>query len=210
MSCYNVFRAGDPSHIFATSPALFVLSGTRGWLLRPCSPGPNGLPLRAMGEDATQGGDRSQTSRRYTVTEAAEMLGITVEAVRGRIKRGTIGRERTDEGVFVWLDTDQFETRREPDEDRPDDRAQLVEALREQVADLREQLAAERDANSENRRLLAAALERIPAIEAPQEATESPEGASPRSDRGTTPEEQEEPTSQPQEGRSWWRRMFGG
>jgi hypothetical protein len=162
-----------------------------------------------MGEDATQGGDRSQTSRRYTVTEAAEILGITVEAVRGRIKRGTIGHERTDEGVFVWLDTDRSETRREPDEDRSDDRAQLVEALREQVADLREQLAAERDANSENRRLLAAALERIPAIEAPEEPRESPEtGGEPA---GSTPpaEEQPEPTSRPQE-RSWWRRMFGG
>jgi len=160
-----------------------------------------------MGEDATQGGDKSQTSRRYTVTEAAEILGITVEAVRGRIKRGTIGHERTDDGVFVWLDTDQFETRREPDEDRTNDRAQLVEALRAQVADLREQLAAERAANSENRRLLAAALERIPAIEAPQEASESPESAAPASDTTesrSTPEEPQEPTSP----RPWWRRIF--
>jgi hypothetical protein len=166
-------------------------------------------PSGGMGEDATLGGDRPETRRRYTVTEAAEILGITVEAVRGRIKRGTIEHERTNEGVFVWIDADRPPTSSRPDEDRPDDRERLVEALREQVADLRTQLAAERDANSENRRLLAAALERIPAIEAP----ESPESAEPQSDTGATPEQQEEqqePTSQLQEERrSWWRRWFG-
>jgi hypothetical protein len=164
-----------------------------------------------MGEDAKLGGDRTETGRRYTVTEASEILGITVEAVRGRIKRGTIEHERTDEGVFVWIDTDQPTTSSRPDEDRLDDRERLVEALREQVADLREQLAAERDANSENRRLLAAALERIPAIEAPEDTGEAPGTREPRS----TAEGQQEPTSQAQaspqeEQRSWWRRWFGG
>jgi hypothetical protein len=166
-----------------------------------------GYPSGGMGEDATLGGDRPETSRRYTVTEAAEILGITVEAVRGRIKRGTIEYERTDEGVFVWIDTDRPPTSSRPDEDRLDDRERLVEALREQVADLRAQLAAERDANSENRRLLAAALERIPAIE-PPETPESPESAGETSDTAeprSTTEEQQESTPP----RSWWRRIFG-
>ena len=44
----------------------------------------------------------------------------------------------------------------------------LVESLQDQVSYLREQLAAERRANDENRRLLLAALERIPSqLEAP-------------------------------------------
>ncbi len=160
-----------------------------------------------MGEGERQGDDRSAyRSRRYTVTEAAEILGITVEAVRSRIKRGTLEHERTDEGVFVWLDTDRIETGRKPDEDRSFDRSELVEALREQVADLREQLEAERAANRENRRLLAAALERIPPqLEAPPEAPESPESAGETS--GSTQAEPEEPSP---ERPSWWRRWFGG
>ena len=41
------------------------------------------------------------------MAEASEILGVTVEAVRGRIKRRTLDYERTDKGVFVLLDTDQ-------------------------------------------------------------------------------------------------------
>jgi hypothetical protein len=191
--------------------SFFVPPAVRESVLRACSTGPNGLPFSIMGEDATVGGDRPETRRRYTVTEAAEILGITVEAVRGRIKRGTIEHERTDEGVFVWIDADRPPTSSRPDEDRPDDRTQLVEALKNEISHLREQLAAERDANSENRRLLAAALERIPAIEAP-EASESSESTGETSDTAAEPqstsEEPQEATSRPQE-RSWWRRMFG-
>ncbi len=85
----------------------------------------------------------------------------------------------------------------------------------ELIATLREQLAAERQAHAEARRLLMAALERIPAIEAPasgatdergphQTVEEEPGRASPRpADAG--------PQTAPQRlWRSWWRRMFGG
>ena len=40
-----------------------------------------------MGEDRT--GQPKPTNQRVTVSEAAEALGITAEAVRMRIKRGT-------------------------------------------------------------------------------------------------------------------------
>jgi hypothetical protein len=55
-----------------------------------------------------------------------------------------------------------------------DDQAMVVQILRDQVAHLRRELAEEREANRENRRLLAAALERIPALEEPSEPRESP------------------------------------
>ncbi|HKH39171.1 MAG TPA: hypothetical protein VKA82_18615 [Rubrobacter sp.] len=48
-----------------------------------------------MGEDQSQTG-----RRRLTVAEASAVLGVTVEAVRGRIKRGTLDHERTDKSVF--------------------------------------------------------------------------------------------------------------
>jgi hypothetical protein len=53
--------------------------------------------------------------------------------------------------------------------------AELVEVLREQVEDLRARLDREQEANRENRRLLAAALERIPELEAPREPSEAEE-----------------------------------
>ena len=124
-----------------------------------------------MGEDQSQAG-----RRRFTVAEASEILGITVEAVRGRIKRGTLDQERTDKGVFVLLDTDQSDDRPRPDIDRlQSNSAALISAKDETIATLRDQLEAERQAHAEARRLLAAALERIPAVEAPQEASEAAE-----------------------------------
>ena len=51
--------------------------------------------------------------------------------------------------------------------------------MESEIDHLREQLDKEREANRENRRLLAAALERIPAIEA-SEARESPQTGSER------------------------------
>jgi chemotaxis protein histidine kinase CheA len=64
------------------------------------------------------------------------------------------------------------------------DRLHYVE---DRLTFMEEQLGLERDANRENRRLLAAALERIPAIESP-EATEAPENAGEGHSEGTTAE----------------------
>ena len=162
------------------------------------------------------GEDRSQTSRQHvTVSQASEILGITVEAVRGRIKRGTLDHERHSGTVYVLLHADQMPTGHQPGDDQAIDRLQsdstaLISAKDETIATLREQLEAERNAHAEARRLLLEALTKIPAtIEAPQEATQAAE----------TAEEEPEGSSEPrsatggaQEGvqRSWWRRMFGG
>jgi hypothetical protein len=167
----------------------------------------------------------STAGRRVTVPEAAEILGTTTDAVRSRIRRGKLQREEGEDGtVYVILegsvpprDSDGRQTvggghktvedRRETATSTVED--SLVDVLSDQVSYLREQLDKEREANRENRRLLAAALERIPELEAPREAApetrNAPETASPRSDRGTAPEGSEDPT----ERRSWWRQFFG-
>jgi hypothetical protein len=154
-----------------------------------------------MGEEPT-GGDR----RRLTVPEAATVLGVTVDAVRGRIRRGTIASEHDKDGkVYVWVDAPEagpaptVETVGRP----PNDQSALVEELRDRVRALEE-------ANRENRRLLAAALERIPAIEAPPDMQRSPE---PRESPQTASEEpsgtQEASQGYQEEERgSWWRRLF--
>src|SRR5215203_218516 len=168
-----------------------------------------------MVQHRTVGEARPHTSRqRVTVAQASEILGVTVEAVRGRIKRGTLEHERHSGTVYVLLDADQSTNRTRPGVDQTVDRLQsdgaaLISEMRERIASLEHQLTEERKANSEHRRLLAAALERIPPqLEAPQETRESPQ---------TVEEEPERAEPRPakvesQEGvRSpWWRRMFGG
>ena len=142
------------------------------------------------------------TGRGVTIREAAEALGISVEAVRKRIERDQLEHERVDNRVYVYLDEDRTESG--PDVGGEGAGA-LVESLQDQVSYLREQLAEERRANDENCRLLLAALERIPQLEAPQEAQEASEGAG----RGSAPEGAQAATGGP-ERRGWWRKVFGG
>jgi hypothetical protein len=130
-------------------------------------------------------GDRAAPKRRLTVREAASELGTTSEGVRSRIKRGTLQAERESGRVWVILQgtlarpgaapprPDDTQPGDQPG-DRAGDRTELVDELRARVSSLERQLDLERDANRENRRLLAAALERIPALEPP----EGPESAS--------------------------------
>jgi len=156
------------------------------------------------------GGTRRGT--RLTQREAAERLGVSVEAIRKRVKRGTLPSEKEADGRrYVYLDDapDTAPPRSEEVGSSP-----LVEELRDRVRSLEDQLREERRANEENRRLLAAALERIPAIEAPvqdtpPEAPESPETATEQPGRvgPQAPLEEAQEAAQP---RSWWRRVFGG
>ena len=122
-----------------------------------------------MGEART---DRpSPDLDRLTVAQAAAALNISQDAVRKRIARGTIPHEKDDDGrVWVILDTDQDTASKVRYTDQPQsDKDALISEMRERVASLERQLESERQANSEHRRVLAAALERIPPqLEPPQ------------------------------------------
>ena len=150
-------------------------------------------------------------TRRVTLREAAQALGISKEAVRKRIQRGTLPSDVGGDGRrHVYLDdVGDAEPPGGDRGDRRDPREQLV-------AMLQEQLEAEREANRENRRIIAALASRIPELQAaPRDETEAPESAARASDTAeprSTTEGQQEPTPRPQEEeqRSWWRRMFGG
>ena len=161
---------------------------------------------RAVGEDRT-GADR----RRLTVPQAAEALGVTVDAVRGRIRRGKLEAEHDSGAVYVWIDAPEENDgpQQSATSQRPSfDQAERIEELREQVAYLREQLAQANERDRENRRIIAALTSRIPAIEAPPGERESPETAEEQQGRG----EPHSATVESQEGvqRPWWRRVFGG
>jgi hypothetical protein len=168
-------------------------------------------------EDRTRGG-----TKRFSVQQAADVLGISTEATRQRIKRRSLPTERDEDGnVFVLLDADSTRTTDDgthTNDDRTDDGtaalASLVASQEDQIEFLRQQLQAEREANRENRRLLAAALERIPAIEAPQEVPPETRGddltPSEQAAKGDTSEATPGDTEQPRAERSWWQRWFGG
>jgi hypothetical protein len=119
------------------------------------------------------GEDQSPT-KRVSVAEAAEILGLTVEAVRMRIKRGTLHSEKDAGRVYVLLG-------HQPTTEQP---TELTDRTAELIATLREQLEAEREANRENRRIIAMLASRVPELEAPnQEPRESPQTATEEADR---------------------------
>ena len=125
--------------------------------------------------------------QRLDVNQAAEALGISTDAVRKRARRGTLDSEKAGDGsLFVWLDTGT------PNGSTPT-QAHL-DSLQEQIEFLRREL-------ERKDHLLAAALERIPAIEAPQTNAEDAGGSEPHP---ATEEAQEDARS-----RSWLRRFFG-
>lgn len=154
------------------------------------------------------------TDRRVTVAEAATLLGLSEEAVRSRLKRGTLRKEKARDGtVLVVLGAEGSSLdygRPTYGADRPtcgqptdpSTQIELVEALRDQASFLRQQLEQEREANRENRRIIAGLVQRVPELQVTPESRESlekiPEGAT----EGDTPPE---PTK-----RSWLYRFFFG
>jgi hypothetical protein len=149
--------------------------------------------------------DRTGDERRTTVSEAAEILGISAEAVRGRIRRGTIPVEREGGTVYVLIEgTESNRTTGDQSrttDDRPSDRTDLL------IAELQDRVRSLEEANRENRRIIAALTSRIPAIEAPSDERESPETVEGEPERAGP----RSGTSGSQEGvqKPWWRRVFG-
>ena len=170
-----------------------------------------------MGEVHT--GESEANQERLTVAQAAARLGITEGAVRSRIKRGTLRTDKEGGTVFVLLGDGTSQANQPPDTAVPGDQSALIEALRDQIEDLRRERDEWREQARITDRLLSAAMERIPPqLEAPSEergspetVEEAPDRAEPRSAAGGAQEPLE-----PFEGRrsgtargSLWGRLFG-
>src|SRR5215216_7301514 len=165
-----------------------------------------------VGDDRTaskHGPDR----RRVTVAEASEILGITAEAVRTRIKRGKLDsvKEPPDRTgtVYVLLQTDQTRPNIDPTlqgQDQTTGQTELVETLREQVAYLQGVIAVRdqelalraeeirrRDTALEREQQLAAMFaDRLQALEAPASSSEARESDVSPDPTGELEEVQEE------------------
>jgi hypothetical protein len=174
-----------------------------------------------MGEDTTEVNNDVTGSGRVTITEAATLLGVHPNTVRGRVKAGLYDAEKvaTEHGLTWMIDRDSLVNNPLPrDLQHNPSRMVNLEAatpmevvqdlLRPFVEDLgrvREELGAERvrrEQAERERDELAARLEAL--TEKPQAretAAEGTEGVETPADVAGAQESTE---------RSWWRRWFGG
>src|SRR5918994_4381029 len=157
-----------------------------------------------VGEGYT--GEPQANHERLTVAQAATRLGITEGAVRSRIKRGTLRTKKEGGTVFVLLGGGSPPTYHQTNAGVPGGQSELIDALRDQIEDLRRERDEWREQARITDRLLSAAMERIPAIEAPQEPPEDAETVEEAPDSA----EHRPATGGAQEGarRPWWRRVF--
>jgi hypothetical protein len=160
-------------------------------------------------------GDTSRTSRttghevgdRYNIPDAAKVLGLTEEAVRQRVKRGTLNSIKVDGKLFVLLEsagtTDTSSDNDQPVSNGLTDESRLVDALENEIAHLRRQLEQANERDRENRRIIAGLVQRVPELEAASEARDVPDKASEEPGKGDVPPEN-------QKRRSWLYRFFFG
>ena len=160
---------------------------------------------------------------RMTVPEAATRLGISAEAVRARIHRGTLEHVKEEGTVYVLLARHNVththydaegahhndDARRSHNAVIPDEAVRRLEDhnadLKHQIGNLQRELEVRNDELRRKDHLLAAALERIPALESPPDTpSDSPETPFPERSTPNVPPENTE-HSRP----SWWRRFFG-
>jgi hypothetical protein len=109
---------------------------------------------------------------KLSVSDAAQHLGIKDESVRKRLLRNTLTWDKDESGhVWVYLDT--------PDEYQDKHRDKSIDTYQDAyIALLLEQLASEREANRENRRIIMSLSQRM--LELPESTPaprESPENA---------------------------------
>ncbi len=129
--------------------------------------------------------DADGTTVRMTVAQAARALGISAEAVRQRVRRGTLPTEKSEDGaVFVLLDASKGTERTRTDTDGTDDgtadkallTAHLDHAL-DEIMFLRAELVTRNEELRRKDHIIAALTERIPELEAPPEPRDAPERA---------------------------------
>ena len=143
-----------------------------------------------------------------TVSQAAGKLGVTQDAIRKRIARGTIRHDKDSKGrIFVYLDTSEgasktvqdeghdesFKTKQDADQDK------YTRSLEDQIDFLRREL-------ERKDTIIMSLTQRIPELEAPLKPSRDSQTASEAPATGDDiPTESQEPSKQ----RSWWRAFFG-
>ena len=191
----------------------------------------NGELLGAATSPTSPGG--RGLGQRYTVQDAAQILGTTVDGVRSRIRRGTLNSMKVSGQVYVLLDPDQSgPVGASPDGSgdgevrHPVDRDAALEAKDGTIAELRDRVGQltriletrdrELEARTEEIRrrdhILAGLLECLPPqLEAPPSPAprESPQPVAEEAEGKDSPSTSAAPQVGAQPRSSWWRGWFG-
>ena len=165
-----------------------------------------------MSTDDTLRDGGGQRLERLSVAQAARALGLTESGVRKRVARGTLPQERDENGT-VWVFVDPLQTvSGTPLDNQADEvRDTILDTLRDQVATLKDQVRYLQAEGERKDAIIMTMAQRIPELEAPKEASASPEAreghetASEGADKGKVPSKQQEPSQR----RSWLRAFFG-
>jgi hypothetical protein len=189
---------------------------------------PVGVRCPAMGEGHTKVNEDIRGKGRVTITEAATLLGVHPNTVRGRVKAGAYDAEKvaTEHGLTWMIDPDSLVNKPlprdlqvtpsqevNPDAVTPMEMVQdLLSPFVEDLGRVREELGAEKVRREQAERRveeLERELEaRAGARDTPQTPPETSEDASPRS--GTVGDQEGARPTEETAKRPWWVRVFGG
>jgi hypothetical protein len=161
-----------------------------------------------MSEYDTSMSNTGNQRRRVSVEDAARILGISENAVRKRIERGTLESERDGDTRYVLLYGDMTQHADDMSDGMPVDIALMqahLDSLDDQIAFLRTELETRTEEARRKDSIIMSLTQRIPELEAPPEPRESPVSSSEEQERGKGRAEPETATAPS----SWWRRFFG-
>lgn len=140
------------------------------------------------------------------------MLGISENAVRKRIERGTLESERDGDTRYVLLNGDMPQHANDMSDSMPGDIAFMqahLDSLASQIAFLRMELEVRTEEARRKDHIIMSLTQRLPELEAPRDEPHAPESAAEEpagASAGTSEGERETESSRRS---SWWRRLFG-
>ena len=142
---------------------------------------------------------------RTTVAEAAKQLEVTQEAIRARIRRGTIPNEKGEDGkTYVFLSEEETHSQQMGNAVVNGVVNDYITSLRSEIQSLKQDREVWQEEAKRKDTIIMALTNRIPELEASQESppepTESVLRDSKDESRGVVP--------QVPQNRSWWRRIF--
>jgi hypothetical protein len=142
-------------------------------------------------------------SERLSVADAAKLLDVTPEAIRQRIRRGTIDHEKTEDGrYFVYVTPSQG-----VENDVHNNLANP--ALLAHIETLKHELEVRNEELRRKDTIIMSLTQRIPELEPARETRDGDLTASEDAHRGGS-REASEPVAGERRERSWWRRLFDG
>jgi DNA-binding transcriptional MerR regulator len=143
---------------------------------------------------------------RLTIAEAAKQLDLTQEAIRQRVRRGTIEHEKGDDGkTYVYLTEADIRTNTDNSTENPVVK-DYINALKSQIESVEQDRDEWREEARRKDHIIMALTQRIPELEPAPEPRESTVSASEDTAKGDVPQDSTEAEIR----QSWWQRWFGG